>query len=405
VGVRAWTGADVLARRRAGSGLVTIGAYLADLAGAETPDTAGLTRLMARATLRGAGGYSAESLALAAERLGGSVALAVDHDLVSWSLTVPAERAGDAAALLRLILGAPTLADADVTVEAGLQADDAARVRDDMHRYPIQQVMARAFGDDAYGLPPLGDPVQVRQLDGPAVRAWHERARRQRALIVAVGDRDVAALLDAADVFADWDGARTVAPAVPPPWRAQAGGEDRPKAQTAVALAFPAPPAGSDRRFVLAVTGALLSGLAGRLFDELRERRALAYTVQASPWLARRAGAVVGYVATSPDREAEARDAMLAELTRLTQDPPDPDETQRAREYAAGLVAIRRQHGTAVAAELADAWLNGTVDQLDDEEPRRRAVTADEIQAVAREVFVPDRRAEYVVRGRRSETK
>jgi zinc protease len=172
-----------------------------------------------------------------------------------------------------------------------------------------------------------------------------------------------------------------------------------------VALAFPAPPAGSDRRFVLAVTGALLSGLAGRLFDELRERRALAYTVQASPWLARRAGAVVGYVATSPDREAEARDAMLAELTRLTQDPPDPDETQRAREYAAGLVAIRRQHGTAVAAELADAWLNGTVDQLDDEEPRRRAVTADEIQAVAREVFVPDRRAEYVVRGRRSETK
>jgi zinc protease len=155
----------------------------------------------------------------------------------------------------------------------------------------------------------------------------------------------------------------------------------------------------ADGRFALAVTGALLSGLAGRLFEELRERRALAYTVHAGPWLKRRAGAVIAYVATSPEREAEARAAMLAELQRLVDQPPAAAETERAAWYAAGLVAIGRQHGAAVAGELADAWINGTVPQFGDEAPRRRAVSAADIHAAAREVFQLDRRAEFVVRG------
>jgi len=59
--------------------------------------------------------------------------------------------------------------------------------------------------------------------------------------------------------------------------------ERRDKAQTALAMAFPGPPAAADDRFALYGLAALLSGLAGRLFEELRERRALAYTVQVSP--------------------------------------------------------------------------------------------------------------------------
>jgi zinc protease len=394
-----WPGADVLARRRGGSGLVTVAVHLANVVDAETAPTAGLSRLMVRAALRGAGDYSADALALAAERLGGSVAIASDADLAGWSLTVPAEWAGAAAALLRVIAGAPTLADREVAVEAALQADDAARVRDDMYRYPIQRVLAAAFPGDAYGLPPLGDPATVREFDGSAVRDWHRRALTRRALVVVVGDREPEALLGAADAFADWAGAPAVTPAPPPAWQAGAGSEDRAKAQTALALAFPAPPAAAERRFALAVTGALLSGLAGRLFEELRERRALAYAVHAGPWLQRRAGAVIAYVATSPEREAEARDAMIAELERLVDRPPAPDETERAARYAAGLVAIGRQHGAAVAGELAHAWINETLPEFGEEEARRRAVRGEDIHAAAREVFQLDRRAEYVVRG------
>jgi zinc protease len=395
----AWPGADALARRRPGSGLVTVACFLADVTGAETPATAGLSRLMVRAALRGAGDYDGAALAAAAERLGGSVAISGDADLLGWSLTVPAPAAADAARLLRLIAGVPRLSDDGVAVERALLADDAARLRDDMYRFPIQQVLSRAFAGDVYGLPPLGEPEVVRSFEGRAVREWHERALARRALLVVVGDLETEGLLRAADAFSDWSGAPAREPAVSPAWRAATGGETRSKAQTALAMAFPAPPASADRRFALVVAGALLSGLAGRLFEELRERRALAYTVQALPWLRRRAGAVIGYVATSPEREDEARQAMLAELARLADVPPDPEETERARQYAAGLVALGRQHGSAVAAELADAWVHDTLADFEREEDRRRAVTADEIHAVARDVFQPALRAEYAVRG------
>jgi zinc protease len=164
-------------------------------------------------------------------------------------------------------------------------------------------------------------------------------------------------------------------------------------------LAFPAPGASADDRFALYVLGALLSGLAGRLFDELRERRALAYTVQASAWLRQRAGAMIAYIATAPEREAEARDAMLEQLRRVAREPIGPDELERARRYSAGLVAIKRQLAGAVATELVNGWITGTLDAFGAEEARRRAVTAEQLAEAARAVFEPERRAEFVLRG------
>jgi hypothetical protein len=77
---------------------------------------------------------------------------------------------------------------------------------------------------------------------------------------------------------------------------------------------------------------------------------------------------------------------------------PD-DELERAATYAAGLVAIRRQHVRSVAGELALAWHQGWLDRFAEEEDRRRQVTADELRHLARDTFDPSTRAEYVVRG------
>jgi zinc protease len=392
-------GADLLARRHAGAGLVTVGIYLPGVTDGETVETAGLSRLLARVALRGAGHLSAEALALEAERLGGSIAVAADADLIGWSLTVPVGAALAAARLLRLVAGAPRLEAEHVAMEGALLAADAAGARDDMYRHPLQRVLGCAFPEDAYGLPPLGDPARVPTFDAEILRGWHARALRSRAVVVVVGDDEPERLAGAASVFREWTGAAVTAPAPAPAWRSAAEAETRVKAQTALALAFPAPAAGADARYALAVTGTLLSGLAGRLFEELRERRALAYTVQAAPWLCRRAGAVLAYVATSPDRETEARDALLAELARLAAETAGDDEVERARRYAAGLVVIRRQRGAAVAGELVDAWVQGTIAGFPEEESRRRAVTAADVLDAARLVFRPEGRAEYVVRG------
>lgn len=392
-------GADLLIKTKPGVGLVALGLHFPGLKNYENAESAGISWLLARTALRGAAGMKGEELAAAAERLGGTLGPAVGPETVGWAITVQADAARDAALLLRDVALAPTLADADLEIERDLQANDAARFRDDMYHYPLHGALHQAFPDDPYGLPALGEPDQVRGLRPAALREWAARLRATRPVVVAVGDCEPRELERAVGVFADWGGDGYRRPTDPPVWNPGRGEETRDKQQTALAMAFPAPTAASDDRFVVAVVCSVLSGLAGRLFDELRERRALAYTVHASGWLRHRAGAVLTYIATSPEREGEARDAMLAELERLTREPIAEEELERARNYAAGLVAIRRQHARAVALEIADGWLLGTLDELAHVEDRIRAVDADAVKRVGGELFDAGGRAEFVVRG------
>lgn len=396
---RSYAGADLLARRKRGSGLVSLGLVVPGVPAGETAEMAGISALLVRAALRGAGGLDADGLARAAERLGGGVAPYVGADAVGWWLTVRAGAASQAAELLRRIALEPTLADGDVTRERELVASDAGRVRDDMFRHPLQRVLAHAFAGDPYALPALGEPDTVRGLQPADVRRWAQTLAEGRAVAAAVGDLEDDELFDAMAPFADWTAAPHRAAREPAPWCATRGLERRLKAQTALAMAFPACPYGSPDRDPIIVLGTLLSGLAGRLFEELREQRSLAYTVAAVPWLARRGGALLTYIATSPEREEEAREAMLAQLERIRREPVSTVELERAGNYAAGAFELSQQRGRAVAGELVDAWVHGAIRELADTPRRLRAVTAEEVTRVAARVLDADQRAEYVVRG------
>jgi zinc protease len=155
----------------------------------------------------------------------------------------------------------------------------------------------------------------------------------------------------------------------------------------------------SPDRYAARVWAAIAGGLGGRLFETLRERRSLAYAVLAASWQRAGAGLLLTYIGTSPDREAEARGAMLAELARFRQEPPSAEETARATRYLAGQAAVQRQTGAAVAGEIVDAWLAGTgLGELEDPGAAYLAVTPEEVHRVLEECLVADRRAEGVVR-------
>ncbi len=393
-------GADLLVRPKRESGLVFVGAYALRLREREDAKTAGVSALLTRASVRGAVGLSAEELAIRAEMLGGSVVPSATLEGVGWGMTVRATALRDAAELLLRIAADATLAADDLAVERRLQASDAARVHDDMFRYPIRRVLEEAFPASAYGLPALGEPENIAALDDAVVRRWADDFRSRRLVVVAVGDLDAQALFDALKPFGSWppadsceetDGGLRCEPG--------RGRETRAKAQSALAMAFPSKPYGSPDRFPMVVLSALLSGLAGRLFEALRERRSLAYTVAAMPWLRLHAGAMLTYIATSPDREDEAREGMLRELERVSDDEISDAELDRARNYAAGAVQLRQQSARDVAGELVAGWLHGELGVLGQEADRLRAVTREELQDVSSRVLQADRRAEFVVRG------
>jgi Predicted Zn-dependent peptidases len=151
-----------------------------------------------------------------------------------------------------------------------------------------------------------------------------------------------------------------------------------------MAMAFPGPSRKSSQRLAAEIWAAIASGLGGRLFETLRDKRSLAYTVVASSWQKGRAGALVTYIATAPEREEEARSAMLEELSRFAADRVTADELNRARNYLAGQVDVERQSASALASEIVEAWLTGNgLSDLEGTADRYRAVTAEQVLAVA----------------------
>jgi zinc protease len=312
----------------------------------------------------------------------------------------------EAAALLHTVLRAPRFEEAHVAAERGVLVEETARVADDMFRYPFQLGLAEAFGDRAYGIPALGLPADVARVSRADVEAWHAaNLGGTRGVVVAVGDLEPEPALERVGRIFGQD---PVQPAVPLDravgWAV--AGETRSrvvtreKAQSAVAMVFPGPSRRDPSRHAAEVWSAIASGLGGRLFEALRDRRSLAYTVLASSWQKARGGALLTYIATSPEREAEARDEMLRELDRFATDRVSEAELVQAANYLAGQTQVNRQSGSALAGEILDAWLAGDgLGELADSGERFRAVTAEQVRAVAERSFGPEQiRAEGVVR-------
>ena len=399
-------GADILVRRRANTPLVTTGVYLPRVDW-ESEAEAGIGALTVRSLVRGAGAFDGPALALASEGLGGSIAPFVGSDWVGLSLTALEEQLERAAALLSLTLTEPTLGDESVITERDLLVEEARHQADDMFRYPLQLAMAGAFGARGYGLPVGGTAESLVRLTAEAARRWHGRNLiGVRPAIVVVGDGELDRLAErVATAFAGLPPARR-----PPPrgtLERKVGATPvveivpRDKRQTAFAMAFPGPSRTDDDRPAIEVWAAIASGLGGRLFDALRDRRSLAYTVLATAWPRAVGGAVVTYIATAPEREDEAREEMLRELARFTEFAPEERELDQGRNYLSGQAEVSRQSAGALAGEIVQAWFAGRgLEELAEPGSEYRTVTGDEVLAVARRYLDPARRAEGVIRGR-----
>ncbi|HEU4680453.1 MAG TPA: pitrilysin family protein [Gemmatimonadales bacterium] len=399
-------GVDLLVRRKPGVPLVTLGVYV-PRADFDPPSQAGLGALTVRSSVRGAGDLEAAGLAFAFERLGGTLISTAASDWLGFGTTVLSEHVGEAALLLDLVFTSPMLRDPEVTTERGLMVLEAEQVADDMFRYPFQLAFAEAFGDAGYGLPVGGLPETLPNISVADVRAWHRRALLGvRRVVVAVGDVDpqeTAATL--AGVFASRSPLPDPILTGPLAWTSRTADQairivEREKAQSALAMAFPGPGRRDPDRVAAEVWAAVASGLGGRMFEALRDRRSLAYTVLASSWQKGRGGALVTYIATSPEREDEARTAMLEELRRFTREPVSAEELEQAVNYLSGQAEVGRQSGSALAGEILEAWLSGNgLGDLENPGAAFRAVSADDVLRVASGYLQQPQKVEGVVRG------
>jgi zinc protease len=383
-----------------------MGVYASAGSANEPRDKAGISALASRTASRGTTSRTSLQIAEESELLGGSIGAAVSSESFGWSFSVPAENIRAALALFSDVIQHATLPAEALETERTVMIADAASLRDDMYRYPLRLLTEAAYGSHPYSIPAGGTEESLRGLGDDEVRAWYRDALLRAPFVIALAgnfDADEIANLVATQ-FGELTTTKRETLAAPT-WPATSDQRCvvRDKNQSALVLGFPAPGRNDDRRFAAHVLASIASGLGGRFFEELRDRRSLAYTVHAFGSEHRMAGAFLAYIATAPEREEEARSALLEQFASLRDAPVTDEELSRAKKYMLGMHDIRQERGAAILGDMIDAWLfGGSLAELDEYAARIEAVSAADIQNLARDYFDQNRTVEGLVRGESS---
>src|SRR5688572_1889928 len=369
----------------------------------ETPANAGMTGLAARTSLKGTDTRTANQIAQLAEEMGGSVSPSVGSDMLDWEMTVPARHFDRSLELLCDVAFNAAFRPDVFEIERKLALADIQQTRDDMYRYPIRLCLQQGFRGHAYGSPLTTIEASLARATAADAAAWYAQQMRAQPWVFVVGDVDPDRAARAIESALPATAAAAIAEPPVAEWRGDgvADMETRDKTQTALALAFPGPAGAHRDSYTLQVLANAVGGLGGRFFEELRSKRSLAYTVSLMPvarWLG---GTFIAYIGTAPEREAEARAALLEQFQRLKDEPLSQQEVSRSQRYTIGTWQIRSQTNGAQLGDLMHAYLIGEgMAEIVEFEERIMAVTPEAIQSAARTWFDPERMVEGIVRGK-----
>ncbi|HEX6066129.1 MAG TPA: pitrilysin family protein [Longimicrobiales bacterium] len=399
---RLGNGVHLLVKQRSHLPLVSVAIGARGGALLEPRDQAGVTAMMARTSIKGTQRRTAASIADEAERMGGSISPYGGSDLLDWEISVPSRHFEKAFDLLADVAFNAQFPEPELEVERKLTIAGLQHTRDDMYRYPLQLCMQAAFAGHPYGYS-LDDLERgVTQMQSEQLRVWQKERMTAEPWVMIVGDIDAATasrqvekLSGVGATTQPRSGERPHWPATPISIR-----EQRDKAQSALAIGFPGPHRNHEDVYALQVMANAVGGLGGRFFEELRSKRSLAYTVSLIRVFRALAGTFVGYIATTPEREDEARAGLYEQFATLVDAPLSDEEIERSKRYTIGAWQIRNQTNASQLSDLLQAHLLGSgMDEIDNFEARIRAVTASAIQEVAARYFKPELAVEGIVRG------
>ncbi len=371
----------------------------------ETARNAGITELMLRTALRGAGKYDSAAIARHLENAGARIQVVNEPDFFGYVVHGLSGQMNQALQILIEVLQQPQFAEPQVASEKALQQARIQNLRDDNYAYPVSLFMQTLFGESSYAFPAIGTETGIGKLTGTELREWFRNNERQvLPTIVIVGDtRGTALVAPLTDALTNEDlEARDIVamPRLQIPRETQQTVEPVSRQQTAMVYGFPGVASGGNDRYSLELFSGIVSGLGGRFFDAIREKQGLAYTVRTANVFNTRGGAVFTYTAFSPEKEAEVRAALDAEYEKLRRDGVNAEELRKAMEFAVGQHDIALQTRDAQVLEYARAVYSGAGTQsVARYGAAIRAVTAESLKKAIQQYLDPAGLRVSVVRG------
>ena len=179
----------------------------------------------------------------------------------------------------------------------------------------------------------------------------------------------------------------------------RAGLLTRPDKQANLLLALPGLSYHDERRYVQSTLNVILgAGMSSRLFIEIRERRGLAYSVGSYFEQLSDVGSGAVYVGVDPKKAEETVTAVVGELRKLRDETVPAAELARSKEFRKGRILMSLEDSQAMASWLGSNEITfGEVPTPEEVTARIDAVTVEDVAALARELFTPERYSLAVV--------
>ncbi|MBB4663412.1 M16 family metallopeptidase [Conexibacter arvalis] len=374
---------------------VSLGYWIGTGSRGESDAQAGLSHLIEHLLFKGTAKYRSLEIDQIFDGMGAELNAGTGKETTSVYSRVIDEHLDLAFDVMSDMVFRPALDDVDSEREVILE--EIAMYEDDPQDKVFDVLGTAVFGDHPLGRSIIGSADVVAGAPIDAIRAFHDsRYVASNVVIAAAGAVDHDQLVEWASGRVPNGGRSADAPrpsAAPAAHAPRALFERKETEQYHVCLGGTGIARDDERRFALRVLDTIFGGTSSsRLFQEVRERRGLAYSVYSFTAQFSDTGQVGLYVGTRGDNLAPAMEVVARELERLRREPASADELARAKENLKGRVVLSMESTGARMNKLGSALLNDTpLLSVDEVVERIDAVALDTVAELAEELFAVER--------------
>jgi predicted Zn-dependent peptidase len=360
----------------------------------EPKDKAGISHFLEHMLFKGTPELSAEQIAQVFDGFGADLNAATSKEATVLHAHFLDEHLEDAFKVMSDMFLRSTYADLESEREVVLEE---IAMYEDEPQDKVHDVLSHAvFGDHPLGRPVIGRGEVIAELTSDDVSSYHDQRYRPASIVVAAaGNLEHERIEELSRRFMDVNrnGSSPAAERIQAPdgLEPRVTFQSKDTEQYHICLGGPGIARNDERRFALAILDAILGGsTSSRLFQEVREKRGLAYAIYSWSSQYTDTGQVGIYVGTREDNVASALQVIGTELGRICADPVGDDELSRAREHVKGRLALSMEStasrmnrlGRSVLMDTPLLTLDETIERLD-------AVDSEQLSELAQVLYPP----------------
>ncbi|MCW4386752.1 insulinase family protein [Salinibacterium sp. SYSU T00001] len=373
----------------------TIGFWVAVGSRDEEGSALGSTHFLEHLLFKGTSRRSALDIAVSFDEVGGEHNAATAKEYTCYYAKVRDTDVPMAVDVLADMVTSSRLDPGEFETERGVILEELAMAEDDIADFAGERFFEALFAGHPLGRPIGGNPGTISAVTRDAVHAHYRRYYAPHELVVTVAgaiDHDqLVAAVEAHLRRGGWNLSVEREPAARRRPKPPVSGESsqqviaRPSEQVNLYLGVPGLAAADERRNVLSVLSSVLGGgMSSRLFQEVRERRGLAYSVHSFASSYSDAGVLGMYAACSPGRARSVAELMLAEFRAIARDGVTQEELRRALGQLGGASALALEDSDTRMSRLGRAEITtGEFIDLDEALSRLARVTTADVAALA----------------------